>query len=139
MPRLANSRFALSVHALTLLAHADPARKSSKDMALSARANPVHLRKVLGKLREAGLVESKVGQTGGWTLAVDPEHATLGDVWRIVNDDEPVLSLRGSDPGCRVGRTVQQAMVDADREIRETILAELDATTLAELTARVPA
>jgi len=134
-----NTRFALAVHALTLLADSAPRRVSSEEMSGSTGSNPVHLRRVLGVLRSAGLVVSRPGVSGGWTLAIDPATTTLADVWRAVNTDAPVLSLHGADPGCRVGQSVQRALVEIDRDVTRSILDELALTTLADLHASVPA
>ena len=139
MAGLTNSRFALAVHALTLLADCAPSRMSSDEMSGSTRANPVHLRRVLGRLREAGLVESRSGPNGGWSLAADPDTTTLDKIWVALNEDEPLLGLRGVNPDCRVGQTVQTALIDVDRRVRDEVERQLAETTIADLKGLVPA
>ena len=64
-----NSRLSLALHTLSHMA-GDPDRvRTSADIADHAGTNPVVVRRVLGKLREAGLLTSEKGHAGGWKLA----------------------------------------------------------------------
>jgi Rrf2 family protein len=134
--RPTNTQFALAVHMLTLLAGRAPAVLSSEEMAGSAGSNPVHVRRVLGRLRTAGLVTSRPGVGGGWQLRVDPATTTLADVWRVVQGDDPVLGLHGANPDCAIGQGVQAALTTVDRRAAAAIEAELATTTVAELVAQ---
>lgn len=134
-----NTQFALGVHMLTLLAGGAPATLSSEEMAGSANSNPVHVRRVLGGLRAAGLVTSKSGVGGGWQLAADPGAITLGDVWRVVHGDDQVLGLRGANPDCPVGQSIQALLTDVDRRAQRAIEDELATTTIAQLVAQAAA
>jgi Rrf2 family protein len=120
---------------LTLLAGSAPAQLSSEEMAGSAGSNPVHVRRVLGRLRTAGLVASRPGVGGGWSLLAEPATTTLADVWRIVQGDDHVLGLHGAHPDCTVGQGVQRALIAVDRRAAAAIEAELATTTIAELVA----
>jgi Rrf2 family protein len=133
--RPTNTQFALAVHMLTLLAASAPEQLSSEEMAGSAGSNPVHVRRVLGGLREAGLVTSRPGVGGGWSLVAQPAATTLADVWRVVQRDDPVLGLRGANPDCSVGQGVQAALLAVDRRAAAAIEAELATTTVADLVA----
>ena len=76
-----NSRLSLALHTLGHMA-GDPARsRTSADIADHAGTNPVVVRRVLGKLREAGLLASEKGHAGGWRLARSPQEITLADVY----------------------------------------------------------
>jgi Rrf2 family protein len=130
-----NTQFALGVHMLTLLAGSAPALLSSEEMAGSAGSNPVHVRRVLGGLRAAGLVTSKPGVGGGWQLAADPNAITLADVWRVVHGDDPVLGLHGAHPDCTVGQSIQRLLGDVDRRASRAIQDELATTTIAQIVA----
>jgi Rrf2 family protein len=134
-----NTQFALAVHMLTLLAGSAPALLSSEEMAGSAGSNPVHVRRVLGGLRDAGLVASRPGVGGGWQLTRDPETTTLADVWRVVHGDDAVLGLHGAHPDCTVGQSIQRLLSDVDRRAQRAIADELAATTIAQLVAEAVA
>lgn len=135
-----NTQFALGVHMLTLLAGSAPDQLSSEEMAGSANSNPVHVRRVLGTMRTAGLVTSKPGAKGGWQLAIRPEDITLADVWRVVHGpDQEILGLREANPDCPVGRSVQDLLTGIDRAAQEAIAAELRTTTIAQLVTQAAA
>jgi Rrf2 family protein len=130
-----NTQFALAVHVLAMLAGLPRELQTSEGMAVSAGSNPVHLRRVLGRLREAGLVSSRPGPGGGWQLVRPARATTLADVWRVVNGDAAVLGLHEASPSCPVGRRIQGDLTEIDRRIRHAIAAELETTTLADLAA----
>jgi Rrf2 family protein len=131
--RPTNTQFALAVHVLILLGADPDARQSSELLAASAGSNPVHVRRVLGRLRRAGLVRSRPGPHGGWLAAAAPCDVTLADVWRAVNGDDPVLGLHSANPDCTVGRRIQDALVDVDRRAAAALAVELEQTTLGDL------
>jgi Rrf2 family protein len=134
-----NTQFALAVHMLTLLAGSAPALLSSEEMAGSAGSSPVHVRRVLGGLRDAGLVSSRPGVGGGWQLTGDPASTTLADVWQVVHGDDPVLGLHGAHPDCTVGQSIQRLLTDVDRRAHRAIADELATTTIAQLVAEAEA
>lgn len=131
-----NTQFALGVHLLTLLAALGPQTLSSEVMADSANANPVQVRRVLGRFRQAGLVASKPGSGGGSHLLHDPATITLRDVWRIVQGENHVLGSYEGDPDCPVGQRIQSWVTDIDRRARHAIENELATTTIAQLVDR---
>jgi Rrf2 family protein len=119
---------------LTLLAGSAPDQLSSEEMAGSANSNPVHVRRVLGTLRTAGLVTSKPGAKGGWQLNADPAAITLADVWTVVHGPgQEVLGLREVNPDCPVGQSVQGLLADIDHSAQQAIATELKRTTIAQL------
>lgn len=134
-----NTRFALGVHLLTLIGAGDRVAQSSESMAASAGTNPVHVRRVLGSLREAGLVTSRHGPGGGWLLTGALEDTTLRDVWDAVHGDGPVLGLHDAAPGCAVGQAIQRELVAIDQDAHAALRAELAGTTLADIIARTRA
>lgn len=137
MSRPTNTQFAVAAHVLLLLAE-DPRRpRSSEEMAPSVQASPVYLRRVLGHLRRAGLVVSRPGAGGGWQLARAAADVTLGDAWRAVQGDDPVLGLHGPAEACPVGREVGALFVGLQDRVSRAIEAELDRTTLAQAAARL--
>ena len=72
-----NSRLSLALHTLSHMA-GDPGRvRTSAEIADHAGTNPVVVRRVLGRLREAGLLTSEKGHAGGWRLARDPKISAL--------------------------------------------------------------
>ncbi len=79
----ANSRLTIATHALAWLALAQRRGQevlTSEQVAASVNTNPVIIRRSLGDLRRAGLVEVRHGAGAGWSLARGPEEITLLEV-----------------------------------------------------------
>jgi Rrf2 family protein len=106
-----NSRFAVATHILTLLAQASDEPQTSEYIASSVNTNPVVIRRVLGALRAARLVDSQGGNGGGWRLLRSPGEITLRDVYCAV-EDEALFALHHRPPNadCPVGRHIQQSL-----------------------------
>jgi Rrf2 family protein len=128
-----NTQFSVGVHMATLLAALGPEPQTSELLASSAGSNPVHVRRVLGRLRDAGLVSSRPGPRGGWQLAVDPETTTLAEIWRAVHRDEGVLGVHEASPACTVGRRIQDLLSEIDSSAVRAVERDLAGTTLADL------
>jgi Rrf2 family protein len=135
MSRPTNTQFAIAVHVMTMLAGLPRALQSSEVMAASVGSNPVHIRRVLARLREAGFVASRPGPHGGWRILRSPEETTLADVWRVINGDDPLLGVHEADPNCDVGQRIQAKLEGIDRRALTAVEAELETTTLAQLAA----
>lgn len=133
MTRPTNTQFAVAVHVLTLLGGAPEQVLSSEVLAASAGANPVHVRRVLGALRRAGLVASRPGVRGGWQLVGAADVLTLRDVWRAIQGGDPLLGLHGAAPGCAVGQRIQGALGHVERRASRAVEAELAYTTIGDL------
>ena len=134
-----NTQFALGVHMLTLMAFSAPEPLCSDAMAASAKASPVHIRRVLGRFCAAGLVASKPGVGGGSHLLRDPATITLADVWRIVQGENHVLGSYEGHPDCPVGRNIQSLLIDFDRRARRALEDELATTTISQLVSQAVA
>lgn len=129
-----NTRFAVAVHVLTYLAGGGEGRSvSSEELSASTNVNPVYVRRVLGPLREAGLVRSRPGVHGGWELAADAQEVTLARIWKLLQGDDPVLGLHGPDPACAVGRGVQKSLTTLDRMVAGAVAAELERFTVRDV------
>jgi Rrf2 family protein len=144
---LGNTQFAIGVHCLTLLAGAGNAPVTSENIAGSVNTNPVFIRRVLGQLQRAGLVESQPGMGGGWRLRRDAEAVTLLEVFRAVEDGQLVaLHHRPPNPACPVGRTIEHTLRgyfgEAERAFEQVLagqtVAEVLRTALAGTGAEVP-
>jgi Rrf2 family protein len=131
--RPTNTQFAVGVHLMTLLSAAPDVVQTSTGLAGSVGTNPVHVRRVLGLLRQAGLVASRPGSAGGWLVTRPPREILLADVWRAVVGEDQVLGLHEANPDCTAGQRIQRALVEVDRRAARAIEAELQATSLADL------
>lgn len=133
-----NTQFAVAVHVLTYLSGMrDRGPIGATELAASTNVNAVHVRRVLGPLREAGIVTSSPGAKGGWELAREPEDITLADVWRLVQGPDHVIGLHAPSPDCPVGQAINVSLTDVDRKVAAAVEAELGSQTIAHLAAGV--
>lgn len=97
-----------------------------EDLARDEAVPANYLVRILNDLREAGVLESKRGTRGGYTLARSPEDISLRDIAAAVEPD--LVSSVGSQPGLSGPR-----VADAFRKISENLAAELAKVTLRDL------
>jgi len=90
----ANSRFAVAVHALAVLAWHTQAPCSSREIAASVATNAVVIRRLLGQLARAGVVEASYGARGGFRLARPAAKISLRDVYAAVEEGGSLLCGR---------------------------------------------
>ncbi len=130
----ASSRTTIAIHILTLLAFCGPEPLTSEFIAGSVNTNPVVIRRLLARLREAGLVASQGGPGGGWQLLRAPGKVTLRDIHRAVDGASP-FALHSSTPSpqCPVGRNIQAALADIYASAQAALEDDLARTTLADL------
>jgi Rrf2 family protein len=129
-----NSRLSLALHTLSHMA-SDPDRmRTSADIADHAGTNPVVVRRVLGKLREAGLLTSEKGHAGGWKLARLPQSITLADVYLAL--DERLVSGGDQDDApshCSVETGLQTRVAEVLEEIEESLVKRLRETSITDV------
>ena len=128
-----NSRLSLALHTLGHMA-GDPQRKrTSAAIAEHAGTNPVVVRRVLGKLREAGLLTSEKGHAGGWLLARDPNEVTLADVY-LALDERMIASGETIEvTSCSVENALQKRVTHVLEEVEESLVRRLAETSIAEV------
>jgi Rrf2 family protein len=135
-----NSRFAVAVHVLALVhfARGKSAGKpvTSERLAECVNRNPVVIRRILGLIRDAGLVTSQPGPGGGWQLTRRPSDISLRDVYRAV-EGEPFFSLPHREPhgGCPAGKRVTAVLECCFRDAEDALLDRLAAVSIADVTA----
>ena len=136
--RMVKSKFAISVHILTLLSTSEEEWTSSEYIAGSMNANPALVRKELSALREAGLVESKEGKSGGSRLRKPASQIRMSEVFEAVKEEHVFgFSPNLPNPECPVGRGINDALDGLFTEIDVTIGNKLKKMTLAAFSRQV--
>ncbi len=95
------------------------------------------LENILLSLRKAGILQSKMGLRGGYSLARPPEDITLGEVIRVLDGTiapmDCVSRVEYKSCPAEIGCAVRSVMQD----VRNAVARVLDDTTLADLVERV--
>lgn len=117
-----NSRFAVAVHVLTLMAWADDESLKSEHVAESVNTNAVVIRRMVCELAEAGLVVSQKGSTGGSRLARKSKEITLLDVFKAV-ECRGVFALPKQPPShrCPVGVNIETVLGNVLEEVDSAV------------------
>ena len=119
-----SSRLSLALHALVHLHKQSDTPMTSATLAQCLMTNAVVVRRVLGELREAGLVTSAKGHDGGWRLLRRADEISLHAVYAAMG--ESLLIRTESDPGdvqCGIVRSVNTVMGEFIADA-EALLAE---------------
>ena len=121
--------------------HSPRAMVQIKDISEQEKIPTKYLEQILLALKNAGLLNSKMGIGGGYYLAKSPEEINLGQIIRVL--DGPLAPIRcvsrmAYEPcGCPDERACGLRMVMGD--VRNAIANILENTTLADVTERVHA
>jgi Rrf2 family protein len=127
----------IAVHALAWLALAQRQGHdvlTSDQVAASVNTNSVVIRRCLGELRRAGLVDVRHGAGAGWSLARAPAEITLLEVHDAVGQ-EPPFGLHHTEPNlaCPVGKGIRPALGQVYGEIEQAVRRELARVSVADV------
>ena len=128
-------RFAFAVHVLAVLAlKRESGGVCSHLLAGSVNTNPVIIRRLLTRLRHAGLVTTQKGSGGGATLAAGPEKITLAAVYRAVEPGES-FAQHPHEPNqrCPVGAGIERVLTEVFAAAQSALESELARRTLADV------
>jgi Rrf2 family protein len=133
-----NSRFAVAVHVLSLMAWSGEEPLKSEQVAESVNTNPVVIRRMLLDLAQAGLVVSQTGSMGGSRLATDPAKTTLLDVYQAL-ECGGVFSLHRQPPSrdCPVGVNIETVLGDVLQEVDSAVERVLKNITIDDVVQRL--
>ncbi|WP_169089765.1 Rrf2 family transcriptional regulator [Paenibacillus sp. PL91] len=132
-----SSRFSIAVHILSLIA-VSPKDCTGDYIAGSVNTNPVIIRRIMGMLKKAGLIDIRPG-VGGASLLKDRDQITLLDVYHAVEviDDGQLFNFHDEpNPNCPVGRNIEAALRFEMKEAQSAMEQRLAQVTLSQLAAK---
>lgn len=131
-----STRFAVSVHALVLLARDDGQPVRSERIAADVGTNPAVIRALFSRLSAAGLTASHRGNGGGAVLARPASQIRLLDAYLAVEDPE-IFSFHpsASDDDETIGHFVAASLAAPLRLARQAMEDELAAVSIADIAA----
>ncbi|MEN7549574.1 Rrf2 family transcriptional regulator [Rapidithrix thailandica] len=134
---MTKSKFAISVHILTLLTSVKEEWLSSEYIAGSLNMNPVLVRNELSNLKKNQLVESKEGKGGGVRLAKAANKITLGDIFTAIKKNHIFgLAKNEPNPKCPVGNQINRHLTDLFAEVDQVVEEQLHAVSLGDFQER---
>lgn len=131
-----SSRFTLAIHIFACIdTFGDEYKVTSGFLAESTNVNPVIIRKILGQLKGAGLIEVARG-TGGTTVAKPLDKVTFLDVYQAVECVENGDLFHFHDnpnTNCPVGKNIHHILDDKLLRVQTAMERELASITLEDL------
>ena len=130
-------RFAFAVHVLAVLAlKRESGGVCSHLLAGSVNTNPVIIRRLLTRLRHAGLVTTQKGSGGGATLCAAPDKIALDVVYRAI-EPGAAFAQHPHQPNqrCPVGAGIERVLTEVFAAAQSALESELARRTLADVLA----
>lgn len=131
-----SSRFTLAIHIFACIDTFGSEYKITSDfLAGSTNVNAVIIRKILGQLKGAGLIEVARG-TGGTTVVRPFEEITFLDIYNAVEcvqEGELFHFHENPSTSCPVGRNIHHILDDKLLQVQNALEKELAAITLADV------
>ena len=131
-----SSRFTLAIHIFACIdTFGEECKVTSDFLAGSTNVNPVIIRKILGQLKGAGLIDVARG-TGGTTVAKPLNQITFLDVYRAVEcveNGDLFHFHENPNIDCPVGRNIHHILDDRLLQVQTAMEKELASITLEDL------
>lgn len=131
-----SSRFTLAVHIFACIDTFGKEYKVTSDfLAGSTNVNPVIIRKILGQLKGAGLIEVARG-IGGTTVSKPLEEISFLDIYRAVEcieNGDLFHFHENPNIDCPVGKNIHYILDDKLLRVQNAMEKELASITLADL------
>ena len=131
-----SSRFTLAIHIIACIETFKNEYKVTSDfLAGSTNVNPVIVRKILGQLKSAGIVEVARG-SGGAVLSKPLDRITFLDIYKAVEcvgNGELCHFHENPNPKCPVGRNIHTVLDNRLDKVQQAMENELKKITLADI------
>lgn len=134
-----NSDFIVALHALVFLEHKGQT-VSSELLAENICTNPSRVRRVLAKLKKAGLVQTKEGrQDGGYLVTGDMARTTLYAVGKALESEYVSVSWHSGDSekDCRIASGMADVTDMLIGELNRSCEERLKNWTVADISRRL--
>ena len=133
------TRFSVGIHILALLDIYQDEVTSSSFIASSVNTNPAVIRKIMGLLKNAGLLNVRPGVAGA-TLTKAPSDIALLAVYEAVYAEQCQALFdvhQDTNERCLVGKHIQATINPILQRVEDTLKAELKNATIADVIAQI--
>ena len=131
-----SSRFTLAVHIFACIdTFKDECKVTSDFLAGSTNVNPVIIRKILGQLKNAGLVKVARG-SGGASIARPLKDITFLDIYKAVecvDNGELFHFNENPNPACPIGGCIHSILDEKLERVQNAMEQELQSITLEDV------
>ena len=128
-----NSQLPMALHIMGFLTFSRGEALTSEVLAETYGTSPVVLRRVLAKLKRAGLVQSRRGVGGGSVLARRADSITLREVYEAITEDTHLMPPFSENCRGPVAPILAGYVNELFAEAEQALLAKMQAVTVAEM------
>ncbi|MBD2845911.1 Rrf2 family transcriptional regulator [Paenibacillus sp. IB182496] len=134
-----NSEFTIAVHSLVFLAYLPERMASSETIADNVCTHAARVRKIMGCLRRAGIVETREGTRGGYRMVAAPQTVSLGAIYRVMAGGSltPSWCSGSPDMDCVVSSNMQEVMHNIFGAAEKHLEAYFGQITIADVLAQI--
>ncbi len=128
------SEFAVAVHGLVYLDQTK-ITTSSEELASNVCTNPARVRKVMAKLKKAGIIATKEGLEGGYHLIGDPDSISLKQISDALDVTFVSSSWKSGDENnpCMVASGMAGVMDEIYGELNELCRERMERITIKDI------
>lgn len=127
-----NSDLAIGLHIVGFLCARNGQPLTSEVLAETYGTSPVVVRRVLSKLSQASLIETRRGVGGGSVLAKSPSKINLRQVYEAVSENPELLRRHPGDES-GVAQVLSGYINDLYAQAEEALMCKLEAVTVSEM------
>lgn len=126
--------FATAIHILTALAYQAPKLVTSEELAMGLQTNAGLVRRMVGKLAAAGLVDTTLGKSGGSTLKKNPKDITMAEIFLAIQD-APIFGTFDKEPfkNCKVSCNMGDVLEKLFSELEAGLVRDMNKIRLAHV------
>lgn len=128
-----STKFAVSIHILSLIAIKKEESITSDYIAGSVNTNPALVRRLMSGLKKAGLIQTqtKIGVTG---LMKTPEEISLLEIFKAVESRQDLFAIHSdTNTECPVGAKIGFVLEDINRKVQLDFESELKSLHLSDI------
>lgn len=132
------SDFAVAVHAVVYLNHKQESL-FSEQIAENVCVHPVRIRRILSRLKKAGLVATKEGIHGGYHFEKDPRAVNLYDICKAVSEKpiEVKVSTGDIDMDCHIASGMAGIMDQIYEKMNQSCYGQLEQITIEDIDEKI--
>lgn len=132
-----SSRFTIAIHIFACIEVFGEEQKITSDfLSASIQVNPVVIRNVMLKLRNAGLIETDRGHAGTTRATRKMSEITFYDIYKatdLLEDGQLFHFHENPNPECPVGRNIHAALDDKLSAVQKTMEEEMKSHTIEDV------
>ena len=128
-----STKFSVSVHILSLIALSDGKPITSDYIAKSINTNPALVRRLMSKLKKAGLIkaQTKIGATG---LAKPCSEISMKAIFKAVESSETIFTVHvDTNANCPVGARIGNVVKHVNDQVQCKFESELNSIFLSDI------